>query len=251
VAPGGVEIAKQPLIYDEEVDRAVAGLDASGRSRRLFTYATVQPSAIHAATELASAELVAGKWSAGGDVEFTITRATGSVVTSGKTRIEPGTRSAALDIPLRDAQGQPVDVSAAPFHVSVHVSSRSEAVDDGVDAVSGGRLVGDPEISRAASGPRAALRPAAEFRFLGTERIHIEWPVKEVIDQRHVRLLRRTGEPLPYVPTITERDADGRRVIAVDFLLSPLAEGEYAMELTVQNGATDAERKLVAFRVAR
>lgn len=249
-APGGVEMVKQPAFYDPEVDREVAELDTPGNSRRLFTRATLGPGSIDAVAELASSELTAGKWASGADVEFTVTRATGSVVTSAKARIGPGSRSVGLNIPLRDLLGQPVDLSAAPFHVSVHLTSPAESADDGVDAVSGGALLGQPTIARSGSGARAVLRPVAEPRFLRSERIHIEWPVLKPLEERRTALLRRTGEPMTHVVALTESDADGRHLIAIDFLLAPLAEGDYVIELAAKSG-TEAERKLVAFRLAQ
>ena len=83
-----------------------------------------------------------------------------------------------------------------------------------------------------------------------TERIHVEWPVLKPLEKPQARLLRRTGEPLPFVPEVVERDATGGHVISVEFGLSSLAAGEYVIELVAQSGA-DGDRRLVAFRVVQ
>ena len=61
-------------------------------------------------------------------------------------------------------------------------------------------------------------------------------------------MLRRSGEALNAAVTVTEREVDGRRVLVCDLGLGFLAPAEYLLEIVARSG-TDAERKLVAFRV--
>ena len=70
------------------------------------------------------------------------------------------------------------------------------------------------------------------------------------LDRREARLLGRNGEPLPVPVTLTEREVNGRPVVAADVNLAPLTDGEYAIELTVGAGAT-VEKRVVAIRVSR
>ena len=68
------------------------------------------------------------------------------------------------------------------------------------------------------------------------------------LDQRIARLLDRRGQPLALPVTVTERDSDGRAVVAADLILGPLAEGDYVIELVVGSGA-ETERRFVAIRI--
>jgi hypothetical protein len=50
--------------------------------------------------------------------------------------------------------------------------------------------------------------------------------------------------------TVTEREVDGRRLLAADVVLAPLGEGDYVIELAA--GAAGApERQYLAIRVTR
>ena len=73
-------------------------------------------------------------------------------------------------------------------------------------------------------------------------------PIAGDLDQRSARLLSKTGQPLAIPVAVTERETDGRRVVAADLNLAPLSAGDYVIELTVGRGAT-SEVRLVAFRV--
>ena len=49
------------------------------------------------------------------------------------------------------------------------------------------------------------------------ERVHVEWAIAGELDQRLARLLGRNGQPLAIPVAVTERETDGRKVVAVDF----------------------------------
>lgn len=133
--------------------------------------------------------------------------------------------------------------------MSVRLTSGGASLEDGVDAISGGVLLGDPIAFRAGSAPRAPLQPVAEFVFNRTERMHLDFPQLKPLTERRTRLLRRNGEALTVVPDLSERAAEGQPpVVTADLRLSFLAPGDYVIELFARAGA-EAERKLVAFRV--
>ena len=67
-------------------------------------------------------------------------------------------------------------------------------------------------VFRANPGPRAPLRPVADFKFFRTERMHVEWAPTKPLDDRTARLLNRRGEPLAVPVALTER-ADGDRMV--------------------------------------
>jgi hypothetical protein len=172
------------------------------------------------------------------------------VLTTATGRIEPGSRGALFDIPLRDADGNLLGLEAGPFHVSMEVVSGSTTLGDGRDAMTSGDLIGEPLVYRLASGPRAQPRAVAEFQFLRTERIRIEWPALQAIDPPQIRLLRRTGETINVTPMLTERDDNGRKILSCEMPLSSLGASEYLIDIVAQRGER-AERKVVAFRVVQ
>jgi hypothetical protein len=158
-------------------------------------------------------------------------------------RIEPSARGALLRIPLPEG-------AIGPWRATVSLSNGGERAEDAltIEADSQKMLVGAPVLYRAASGPRSPLQPVADFQFLRTERVHVEWPILQPPDQRLARLLTRAGQPLPVQATVTERDIDGQAMLAVDVNLAPLGPGDYLIELAIGAGTT-SERKLVAIRV--
>jgi hypothetical protein len=111
-----------------------------------------------------------------------------------------------------------------------------------------GRLVADPWLFRATPAPASPLRAVADFQYRRTERVHVEWPIARSLDRREARLLDRTGAPLPVPVNVTERESNGRQVVAADLNLAPLSAGDYLIELTVGSGAA-TETRLLAIRV--
>ena len=250
-APGPPDMVKAtPPPYDEAADRAISAMEEIGSTRRLYTYATAEPGLVHAAVEISSRELQAGQWATGGAVNVRVLRGTGGVIATATGRIEPGSRGALFDIPLEDADGKVLGLEAGPFHVSLQVVAGGTSVEGGQDATTAGLLIGEPLVYRLTSGPRAQPRAVAEFQFLRTERIRIEWPALQPVDPPQVRLLRRTGETINVAPTVTERDENGRKILSCELPLSSLGAGEYLIDIVVQRGER-AERKVVAFRVVQ
>src|SRR6185436_13904834 len=109
-------------------------------------------------------------------------------------------------------------------------------------------LLGEPIVYRAAPGPRAPLRPVADFQFRRTERVHIEFPMLTPFEDRQARLLGRTGQPLAVSVTLTMPPAGS--VLAADLTLAALGAGDYVIEVTAGTGER-AERRLVAIRVVQ
>ena len=61
-------------------------------------------------------------------------------------------------------------------------------------------------------------------------------------------LLDRNGKPLAVPVALADRDRNGVRYVTAEIALSPLAPGDYLIEVTAQTGATP-ERALVAIRI--
>ena len=94
--------------------------------------------------------------------------------------------------------------------------------------------------------PRAAREPLALLHFSRADRMRIEWTVSGALDQRTIRVLDRTGKPLPIEVPLLESEGD--RVLAVELPLGSFARADYVLDLQAASGSI-VERSLLAFRV--
>jgi VWFA-related protein len=106
-----------------------------------------------------------------------------------------------------------------------------------------GALIGEPVVFRLA--PRMPLERVTLRHFDRTDRIRIEWPILGATERREVRLLDRTGRPLPVDVPLAEDPVS--RGASVSLPLAALARGDYLIELTAVGAVI--ERKLLALRV--
>jgi hypothetical protein len=90
------------------------------------------------------------------------------------------------------------------------------------------------------------VRPVAVFEFARNERIRIEWPVLAALDRRDVRLLDRSGKPIPVELPLAE-DSE-KKLLVLEMSLSGLGRGDYLIELTAGSGSA-TERGLLAVRI--
>jgi VWFA-related protein len=101
-------------------------------------------------------------------------------------------------------------------------------------------------------GPSTGLQyePTADTRFRRTERVRVEVPRSMADGQASARLLTREGRPLNVAIALSERtDADsGQRMLVADVVLAPLAQGDYAVEISVEQGDR-RESATYAFRL--
>ena len=89
---------------------------------------------------------------------------------------------------------------------------------------------------------RAPLRPAADFQFFKTERVHVEFGSDGPLERREGRVLGRDGSPRQIPVQITERERDGRMIVSADFGLSALAAGDYVLEVTAVRNGTEVKK---------
>jgi hypothetical protein len=143
----------------------------------------------------------------------------------------------------------PLGAAASSARVVTKISTGGESLHDTAEISRGlAGLTGDAVMYRGRPAATSPLRPVADLQYRRTERVHVEWAFTGELDQRSARLLSRTGQPLAIPVTVTERETDGRKVVAADLNLAPLSAGEYVIELTVGKGTATTVR-LVAFRV--
>jgi VWFA-related protein len=224
-----------------------AELDRLSRLRpaaELFSYAFVRDDKLHVAVEISSQEMARGRWTSGADVEVSAAGASGAPLT-GRARIDAGARGTTVEMALQP--GTP-----GPWRTSLRVSQGTAELTDRLEipVPSGSAILSAPLMFRGAPAPRAPMRAVADFQLRRNERLRVEWPVHEALDERTARLLDRRGVPMPIPATVTEVDTPAGRVVNVDVNLAPLAEGDYLVELTAgKSGQT--ERGLLAFRVVR
>ena len=190
-------------------------------------------------TELAPAEIEAGRWRTGGDLQVVVT-AGSDVVSATRARIEAGQRAAVVRVPLSSAAG--------PFGAAIRL--RSDADGEGQDGITVQRqagAVGDPLVFRGAPGQ---LRPAGSVQFRRTERIEVRWPVRATFEQLEARVVGRDGVPLALQVTARPHQEGGVHYVAAALNLAPLTAGEYVLEVTGSSGGGPASGRL-AFRVSR
>ncbi len=174
-------------------------------SAELYVYGARRAADLALVAEIPGAQVESGKWSQGGDVEADVTGPNGESLGPAKGRIEPMARGAVLAVPL------PAGASG-PWRVNVKVTAGNERLEERatIESAASGPLLGEPIAYRAAPGPRAPIRPVADFQFRRTERVHVEWPMLKPLDQRQARLLGKNGQPLA-VGVTHDRAAQHRR----------------------------------------
>ncbi len=231
------------------VDEALARLARARPDTDLFTDVTAGPGGVRIVAEIAGRLLTSG-WSDGADVSVTLTPAAGGPPVSATGRIEAGQRATAVEFPAAAAGAGPWDVAVRATGLTRGPAAEPIASATGVSPATA-RLLGAARAFRAAPAMRATPRPIADFTYRRTERLHVEWPVLQTVDRREARLLDRRGEALSGTPAVSDIEAErGGPAVAVDLMLSPLAEGDYVLELTASRGG-ESERQLLAFRVTR
>ncbi len=207
----------------------------------LFSYGTRTPSGLDLVVEVASSLAGRSEWQSGAEAHATIASAGAPITATGK--IDAGARGVLLHVPL-------AATDRGPWRVSLRASSGSNVLDGQIeieDRLNAAPLLGEPIAYRGTASARIPARPVADFQFRRTERMHVEWPVLTPLDQRVARVLDRRGQPIAL--NVALSDANPTALVA-DFLLAPLAEGDYLVELVV-GASGKTEQRVVAFRVVR
>jgi len=174
-------------------------------------------------------------------VEITAVDANGETVGRATGRIGLGSRAAVIHTPLA--------TPASDWRVTARVSAGQRVWTEALNLAAGSRsIVGDPIVFRAGAASASPLRPTVVAHFRRTERVHVEWPLREPIDRSEARLLDRRGQPLPIGVTLAEQATAHGPVLAADLRLSPLAAGDYLIDVIAGRGAESIQR-FVALRI--
>jgi len=182
------------------------------------------------------------EFAAGGVATIELSNGAAAAVT---TTIKPPERTFLLKVPVQNA-GSDVDVRG---RLAADKSAEPPLTDTiRISTVPAAR---QPLLFRRGPSTGNRVQPAADFTFSRTERLHLELPIAGKAAPGTGRLLDRNAQPLPLPVQIGEKtDADGRRWLTADAVLSPLGAGDYVAEITYTAGGTE-QRVLTAIRVTR
>jgi len=155
---------------------------------------------------------------------------------------------------------------AVAMAMPVSIDAERAELDDALDVLAGLRVgdegafdarrylrsslaphLGAPVVSRATPSPRSPIVAVRAPSFRRTERLHVEWPLMQAVENRTARVVGRDGNPVGVQVALTEREG-APSVLVADVVLGPLAAGDYVLELTI-TAAGEPKRALLAFRV--
>jgi VWFA-related protein len=222
---------------------ALSALTRVSPSSRLNAYGTVIGNEATIVAEIAAAEIEAGRWKQGADVDVLFSSKSGGEPLGLKARIEPGTRSAVIRVPTDSAPG--------PWQAVVRMRGEDNTTDSDTVSIEkpAGALLGKPLAYRAASAAASAYKPLAAFQFRRTERVRIEWPVSQPLETHSARLLDRAGKPMAIPLETSTKDANGVTMLTTNLNLAPFSNGDYLIEVSAKAGEK-TETQTVAIRVS-
>jgi len=183
-------------------------------------------------------------WSAGAIAEVAVVSATGAEVASKRIDVPSSTSTFTLRVP--EAGG------IAPGEYAVRVRVRPNQ-DGGMPVSDTARVVAGEDVARLGeaimwrrgptTGPKYMM--TADPRFQRSERVRMEHPTTAA-GAASARMLDKAGNPLRVPVVVTERadDSGEFRWLVAESALAPLAPGDYAIELTL-----DEAKVVTAFKV--
>jgi VWFA-related protein len=222
---------------------ALSALTRVSPSSRVNAYGTLIGNEATIVAEIAAAEIEAGRWKQGADVDVLFSSKSGGEPLGLKARIEPGTRSAVIRVPTDSAPG--------PWQAVVRMRGEDNTTDSDTVSIEkpAGALLGKPLAYRAASAAASAYKPLAAFQFRRTERVRIEWPVSQPLETHSARLLDRAGKPMAIPLETSTKDANGVTMLTTNLNLAPFSNGDYLIEVSAKAGEK-TETQTVAIRVS-
>lgn len=188
-------------------------------------------------------------WRQGGEAAIMVTGDAGASLALARVAVAPGARIFTADLPLSDAEG----LRECEVHVRLSAGRDAPPIGQVARVALPGSdppLLGAPLLFRRGPTTGTAYLPAADRRFLRSERVRFEAPLADGAEDLAGRLLDRTGAPLDVPVTISDRRDANQRWLVADLTLAPLTNGDYVVELTA-GAAPTTERVLVGIRVTR
>lgn len=226
------------------IENALSDLARLREDAFLHLQGSVQDGELAVAVEVPIETATAGHWFEGGSVEVFASADTGAPAMASVT-LHPGARSAEVRLALPSGDTGPWQVRAVARRGTDVLEDRTRVV---LDASSPFR---QPLLYRAASPPAAPFLPAADRRFMRTERLRVEWLVDSPTPVRlKARILHTGGTPLSYVPPVITDDRGKVTLARLDLVLTPFASGDYLLELTAESNGQERST-LLAVRVLR
>ncbi len=209
---------------------------------------------IRAVVELDAATAKQPEWIAGGTLRLTVEpeRAGASTTASPSqtvtVAIEPGQRSIPVD-------GTPSPLAAGRYLVRAELTPGSGRlpiqVSTFVTVPPDSAVVGTAALALR-RGPSTGLAyvPTADPRFRRTERLRIEVALTDAATEATGRMLTREGQAMPLVVTYSTRVDEAKKLTlgVAEVVLSPLAAGEYVLELAIKK-AGEPEIITYGFRI--
>jgi VWFA-related protein len=230
------------------IDRAFERIARVRADSTLNIDGRTTPSGLDVVVELASREMDTGRWRTGGVVSVSATTSGRGEPLTVEGRIEAGLRGVIVHLPFEP--GLPANRGAS-WRVTASVTAAGETLRRDVDiATEPAGAVGAPLAYRATPSPRSPLAPVADWQFRRTERLHVEWPTNASLTSPTVRLLSRRGDVFPVPVTVTTRTNSDQSIVVADLVLSAVAQGDYALQLSATSGDASVSH-VAAFRVVR
>jgi hypothetical protein len=235
---------------EPSIARAFAGLAPVRGTIPLRVQAAAAPARIWITGELDASTAKGNEWLNGGRVRATFEHERGAAPRfNSETSLTPGQRTFVVTAPAG------VELAPGRYVVRVELLSAESTVplQTTTDAYVPERewLISSAGLT-ARRGPSTGLQylPTADPRFRRTERIRLEVPRSSADGEAAARALARDGKPLNLPIALSERQdtESGLRLLVADVTLAPLAQGDYAVEISVQQGERK-ESATYAFRI--
>jgi VWFA-related protein len=186
-------------------------------------------------------------WQEGGELSASILDLDGRTLASASGKLSAAARSCLIrfaDVPL--APGEYLARVKAQWSVLTTTEQVRISVPDGSPGAA--TVLGQPIVFRRGPYTGAGFQPTADLRFRRAERIRVDMPLAGSVEAVAAQLLDRKGQPLPVPVTTEQREEEGRRFVAAELALAPLAPGDYLIEMSVRRGDR-TDKVLTAFRI--
>ena len=231
------------------IERALNDLARLRNDADLYVQGAVRGGTLAVAVEVPLETATTGHWFEGADVEVSATSGEGANETSSTvtmaTQMRSGMRGAEVRLPIAAGDDGPWQVRAVVKRGSDTIEDRSRITNEPAS------VFGHPLLYRAAAAIAAPFIPVADRKFQRSERLRAEWMVSSPASTGfRTRLLHPNGNVLNYAPAVVTEERGTVTMARVEFPLSPLAAGDYLIELVAGTGA-DERSTLLAVRIVR